>query len=74
MTFSYLRFGECRSDRRRFDSTRDKDIAAAKRLCRRCSIQDQCLRAALRDQALTGTWGALTAEERAQYRRVMGAG
>jgi len=72
--FDYLNFGECRSDRRRFDSTREKDIDAAKRLCRRCSDCDVCLRAALRDKTLAGTWGALTAEERAQYRRVMGAG
>lgn len=72
--FDYLNFGLCRDSRRRFDSTREKDIEAAKRLCRRCSVQDECLRAALRDQALKGTWGALTAEERGQYRKVMSAG
>lgn len=72
--FDYLNFGLCRESRRRFDSTRERDIEAAKKLCRRCSEQEECLVAALADRALTGTWGALTAGERKQYRRVMGAG
>lgn len=63
--------GACVGNRRRFDSTSPRNVAYAKKICRRCAFVAECTGAALGDRTLRGTWGALTAEEREQYRRVM---
>ena len=68
----WRRYASCRTGRRRFDSSRPADVTFAKRICRRCAVLDDCLRAALADPELDGTWGALTSEERVRYRAVLG--
>jgi hypothetical protein len=40
---------------------------AAKRICRRCPVQAQCLAAALAGQEQDGIWGALTYYERLEF-------
>jgi hypothetical protein len=72
--FNWEHYGACRGDRRRFDSTTPTDVQYAKRECRKCILVQECTAGSLRNPELAGTWGALTAEERAQYRQVMGAG
>ncbi len=43
--------------------------AAAKSVCRRCLVRDDCLRYALDNDPLSGIWGGLTPSERRRLRR-----
>src|SRR6266851_1189564 len=43
-------------------------VDAAKAVCRRCAVRDECLGYALHDSTLVGVWGATTARERAVIR------
>jgi len=42
---------------------------AAKRVCQRCPVQDECLRWALDSRQETGIWGGTDEEERRLIRR-----
>ena len=44
-------------------------IAAAKRVCRRCPVQATCLTWALDNRQEAGIWGGTTEQERRQQRR-----
>jgi WhiB family redox-sensing transcriptional regulator len=46
-----------------------KQIAAAKEICARCPVREQCLRFALGTGQDYGIWGGLTADERRRMRR-----
>ena len=65
-------YGACRGDRRMFDSTAPKDVERARRICRRCTVRDDCIARAMGMPELEGTWGAVTAAERVVLRRVLG--
>jgi WhiB family redox-sensing transcriptional regulator len=47
-------------------SRRQRREQAAKAVCSRCHVVDDCLRWALRTREQYGVWGGLTAEEREQ--------
>jgi WhiB family redox-sensing transcriptional regulator len=52
-----------------FFPTRDADLTrAAKAVCHRCSVRDECLATAVADASLSGIWGGTSAEERARMR------
>ena len=68
----------CRGvDTELFFSTSRSQVAKATRICERCLVQTQCLKAADRlEQGLglkmiSGIWGGLTADERIVRRRVL---
>ena len=42
---------------------------AAKSICRRCAVTDQCLQWALDNDERWGVWGGMTEEERAKLRK-----
>ena len=46
-----------------------EQIAAAKRVCAGCKVQQRCLETALRDHETHGIWGGLTERERARLIR-----
>lgn len=48
-----------------------EEIRAAKALCARCPVQDQCLAFALETNQDSGVWGGATEEERRKLRRTM---
>jgi WhiB family transcriptional regulator, redox-sensing transcriptional regulator len=45
------------------------DIEAAKNICRKCPIMEDCLEVALRDNVKYGVWGGATPEERTLFKR-----
>ena len=47
------------------------EIAAAKAVCRQCTVQSQCLRFALRTGQAYGIWGGTTEDERIRLRRLV---
>lgn len=47
----------------------DVDIAAAKRICKRCPVQAQCLAYAMEHDERTGVWGGLDENERRMLRQ-----
>lgn len=47
----------------------DAQIEAAKAVCRRCPVAEQCLEWALETGQDAGVWGGLAEEERRQLRR-----
>jgi WhiB family transcriptional regulator, redox-sensing transcriptional regulator len=49
------------------------DTSVAQAVCRRCLVQDECLRYALENDPLAGVWGGLTSTERRHLRRSEGA-
>ena len=48
-------------------STRRRRAAAAKAICAKCPVLEQCREHALRVQEPYGVWGAMTEEERRDY-------
>lgn len=46
-----------------------RDIAAAKRVCARCTVMAQCLRYALSSGQTSGVWGGTGEHERAELLR-----
>jgi WhiB family transcriptional regulator, redox-sensing transcriptional regulator len=46
-----------------------KDVAAAKAICGRCPVRDDCLRAAMDGGENIGIWGGLTPIERVNLQR-----
>lgn len=46
-----------------------ESTAAAKEVCGRCLVQDECLQYALDDARLQGLWGGTSARERGRLRR-----
>ncbi|MGW1543295.1 WhiB family transcriptional regulator [Streptomyces sp. NPDC002309] len=46
-----------------------RDTAAAKRVCARCTVIDQCLRHALSSGQNSGVWGGTDEQERAELLR-----
>ncbi|MCA1846076.1 MAG: WhiB family transcriptional regulator [Actinobacteria bacterium] len=47
----------------------DRTSKAAKAVCARCLVRDECLSYALTDPSLDGIWGGLTTRERTQLRQ-----
>lgn len=45
-----------------------RDVDAAKEVCRRCLVVDDCLTFAITNTVTVGVWGGLTAEELAPLR------
>ncbi len=52
-----------------FFPTRDQSSDAARELCARCPVKVECGGYAMADPDLDGTWGGMTARERAVLRR-----
>lgn len=48
--------------------TRASDVDAAKEVCRRCMVVDDCLTFAITNTVTVGVWGGLSAEELAPLR------
>jgi WhiB family redox-sensing transcriptional regulator len=48
---------------------RRNDVAAAKAICCRCPVREECLEAAMDGGEKTGIWGGLTPFERMNLRR-----
>ena len=63
------REGRCGGEGELFFSTERKDWADAKVLCRKCPVQDLCLRYALESKEVFGVWGG--ADQR-QLREALG--
>ena len=51
-----------------------EEVAAAKRICAGCKVQQLCLETALRNREPHGVWGGLTERERARVLRRFGRG
>ena len=73
----WMRFASCRSeDARLFFAPEEKELKelrlhrelAAKAVCRRCPVQDDCLEYAVRKPERMGIWGGLNEFERATKR------
>ena len=64
---SWQYFAECRySDPELFFPDRSDPATAAKRICSRCPVMEQCLAEALRNGEEFGVWGNTTERERAE--------
>lgn len=50
--------------------TRGANTTAARSVCRRCLVRDECLEYALADPELAGVWGGLTERDRQRLRAV----
>jgi len=46
-----------------------EQVAAAKRICARCPVQEDCLEFALASNQEAGIWGGLTEDERRTLKR-----
>jgi WhiB family redox-sensing transcriptional regulator len=46
-----------------------EQVTAAKRICARCSVQEDCLEFALASNQEAGVWGGLTEDERRTLKR-----
>ena len=57
------------TDPESFYPDKGKPADAARRVCRRCPVQDDCLTWALETNEQFGVWGGLTANQRREMRR-----
>lgn len=48
--------------------------AAAKKVCSRCPVREQCLATALADPSLDGVWGGTSYRQRQKLRKIRGRG
>ncbi len=67
---SWIKDAACRAmDPIIFFPDRGGPVGAAKAVCSRCEVRDQCLSYALDDQHIAGVWGGTSERDRARLRR-----
>ncbi len=70
MELLWRRHSACRGlDPEIFYPSTDEEAAAAKLVCRECSVQETCLEFALQGREKEGVWGGATEKERRRILR-----